>query len=43
MLEKFKVAIDNKRVFGALLTDLTKYFDYIRHDLSFAKRNACDI
>ena len=32
MLEKWKPAVDNKRVFGALLTDLSKAFDCISHD-----------
>ena len=27
MLEKWKTAIDNKKTFGALLTDLSKAFD----------------
>ena len=32
MLEKWKRAVDNNKVFGALLTDLSKAFDCISHD-----------
>ena len=37
MLEKWKSAVDNKKVFGALLTDLSKAFDCLSHDLLIAK------
>ena len=37
MLEKWKSATDNKKLFGALLSDLSKAFDY---DLLIAKLNA---
>ena len=40
MLENWKQAVDNNNVFGALLTDLSKAFDCISHDLSIAKLNA---
>ena len=40
MFEKWKSAIDNKKMFGALLTDLSKTFDCLSHDLLIAKLNA---
>ena len=40
MLEKWKSAVDNKRNFGAHLTDLPKAFDCLHHDLLLAKLNA---
>ena len=40
MLERFKKALDNKNKFGALLTDLSKAFDCLNHDLLVAKLDA---
>ena len=40
MLEKCKPTTDNKKFFGALLTDLPKAFDCLLHDLLIAKLNA---
>ena len=37
MLEKWKSAINNKNMFSALLTDLSKAFDCLSHDLLMAK------
>ena len=40
MLERFRKALDNKNKFGALLTDLSKAFDCINHELLIAKMEA---
>ena len=40
MLEKWKRAVDNGIVFGILLTDLSKAFDCLSHELLIAKLHA---
>ena len=40
MLEKWKRSVDNSKMFGALLTDLSKAFDCFDHELLIAKLNA---
>ena len=40
MIEKWKKIVDNGGVFGALLTDLSKPFECIGHDLTVAKLEA---
>ena len=40
MIDKWKKAVDNHKVFEALLTDLSKAFDCICHDFHTAKLNA---
>ena len=40
MLEKWKSAVDKGKSSGRLLTDLTKAFDCLSHDLLFAKLHA---
>ena len=39
LLEKWKREIDNGEIFGDLLTDLSKAFDCLDHELSIAKLN----
>ena len=43
MLEIWKGATDNNKAFGALLTDLSKAFDCLSHDLLIAKLHAYGI
>ena len=40
MLEKWKRSVDNSKMFGALLTDLSKTVDCLNHELLIAKLNA---
>ena len=40
MLEKWRKALDNRKIAGALLTDLSKAFDCLNHDLMIAKLHA---
>ena len=40
MLEKFRKALDKNMIAGALLTDLSKAFDCLNHDLLIAKLEA---
>ena len=43
MIDKWKKAVDNNKAFGSLLTDLSKAFDCICHDLPVAKLHACGL
>ena len=40
VLEKWKRSVDSSQMFGALLTDLSKAFDCLDHELLIAKLNA---
>ena len=40
MLEKCKLSVDKRETFGVLLTDLSKPFDCLSHELIIAKLNA---
>ena len=43
MLEIWKEATDNSKAFGALLTDLSKAFDYLSQDMLIIKLHAYGI
>ena len=40
MFEKWRSAVDNKKTFRALLTDLSNTFDCLSHELLLAKLHA---
>ena len=40
MLEKWKSAVDKVKIFGILITDLSKAFDCLSHELIIAKLSA---
>ena len=40
LLEKWKTAVDKGKVFGALLTNLSKAFDCLNQELHIAKLNS---
>ena len=40
MIEKWKKSVEKGKIFVAFLTDLSKAFDCLPHDLIIAKRNS---
>ena len=40
MIEKWKVSVNHGRMFGALMTDLSKAFECLHHELLIAKLDA---
>ena len=40
MLGKWKMVVDNKKAFGAVITDLSKAFDCLSRDVLLANLNA---
>ena len=43
MIDKWKKAVDNHKVSGAVLTNLSNAFDCICHDFIIAKLNAYEL
>ena len=43
MLKTWEKATNNNKAFGALLTDLSKAFDCLSHDLLITKLRACGL
>ena len=41
MIEKWKESVVNGGAFGALMTDLSKAFDYLQHGILIAKFDTC--